>query len=76
MARLDYTYEGRPVGSAYVKTEQTVLPEEPAETEEPDETETSGQAAQALCQKGCSLEAVLQPPLLLSGFLYGFVPFS
>ena len=52
VARLDYTYEGRPVGSAYVKTEQTVLPEEPAETEEPDETETSGQAAPGSLPKG------------------------
>lgn len=52
VARLDYTYEGRPVGSAYVKTEQTVLPEAPAETEEPDETETSGQATPGPLPKG------------------------
>ncbi len=51
VARLDYTYEGRPVGSAYLKTEQVILPEDPAETQEPEETETSGQAEPGLSPK-------------------------
>ena len=47
IARLDYTYEGRPVGSAYVKTKQTAVQPVPEETEAPKEEETSGQAKTA-----------------------------
>lgn len=44
IARLDYTYEGRPVGNAYVKVKQEEIPEtKPAETQMPKEEETSGQ---------------------------------
>ncbi len=48
IARLDYTYEGRPVGSAYVKTKQTAVQPVPEETKAPAEEETSGQAKTAL----------------------------
>ena len=44
IARLDYTYEGRPVGNAYVKVKQEEIPEtKPAETQIQKEEETSGQ---------------------------------
>lgn len=48
IARLDYTYEGRPVGSAYVKTKQAAVQPVPEETGAPKEEETSGQAKTAL----------------------------
>ncbi|MCI8831736.1 MAG: D-alanyl-D-alanine carboxypeptidase [Lachnospiraceae bacterium] len=42
IARLDYTYEGRPVGSAYIKTEQNVSIVTEPENQGSEDSETDG----------------------------------